>query len=542
MKVLLNRQLRYGVAIAALTFGMAPMGAQAFQIETGSDIKIRWDNTVKYSAAFRVRSPDDTLLANVNGDDGDRNFDKGLISNRVDLLSEFDISYRGFGFSASGAAWRDQAYFGNTDNDSPATANSYSVANDSFTRETRDQHGQKVELLNAFAYGNIDLGSVPLNFRAGRHTLLWGESLFGADNGIAYGQAPIDYVKLNSVPNTQAKELFMPVTQISGTAQLTDQLTVAAYYQLEWRKSRIPAAGSYFSDADILDRGGERLSFAPVVGIADLYRGNDQEASDSGQFGVSFHYLPSSIDLDLGFYALRFNDKQPQVYLSPGAGVGLGSPPDKVGEYSLIYAEGIQLYGISASTTLFGMNVAGEVSTRRNTPLVSSVVLAPGQVADNDGNPAYAVGNSLHAQVSAIQVLGPGPAGLWDSAVLLGEVTTNHVLSITKNAAAFDPTRTRTAVGFRGVMEASYFQVVPGIDLTVPIGLGYNPLGKSGVATKFNSGGNGTTRGGDVSIGLTALYQQTWRAGVNYTHYYGNHATQTQLDRDFVSFTIQRSF
>ena len=34
------------------------------------------------------------------------NFDKGLISNRVDILSAFDLSYkRKYGFRVSGAAW-----------------------------------------------------------------------------------------------------------------------------------------------------------------------------------------------------------------------------------------------------------------------------------------------------------------------------------------------------------------------------------------------------------------------------------------------------
>jgi len=67
-----------------------PCGAAS--ISTGSDIEIRWDNTFKYSDAGAWHAKDDYLLSNPNQDDGDRDFARGLISNRIDLLSEFDVS------------------------------------------------------------------------------------------------------------------------------------------------------------------------------------------------------------------------------------------------------------------------------------------------------------------------------------------------------------------------------------------------------------------------------------------------------------------
>jgi hypothetical protein len=58
---------------------------------------------------------------------------------------------------------------------------------------------------------------------------------------------------------------------------------------------------------------------------------------------------------------------------------------------------------------------------------------------------------------------------------------------------------------------------------------------------------------GDLSIGLTALYLNQWRAGITYTHYFGPAGTslddeshisfkQSLKDRDFVSLSIQRTF
>jgi len=105
---------------------MASASAGAIDLNPGGDWQVRWDNTVKYSAGIRVGSPS-TALTNgagkVNNDDGDRNFNTGLISNRVDLLSEFDIQKDGIGLRLSGAAWYDTVYNRGNANTSPATSN-----------------------------------------------------------------------------------------------------------------------------------------------------------------------------------------------------------------------------------------------------------------------------------------------------------------------------------------------------------------------------------------------------------------------------------
>ena len=187
---------------------------QAFQINSGDpDLRLRWDNTLKYSAASRLKGASDQLTAQPNHDDGDRNFSRGLISNRFDLLSEFDATYKNIGARVSGAAWFDSVYSEGNDNNSPATANALSVDHDEFTRATEKLHGRKGELLDAFVFARFNLGDAKATVRAGRHALVWGESLFFGANGIAGGMAPIDAVKAASVPNTQFKELIRPTEQ-----------------------------------------------------------------------------------------------------------------------------------------------------------------------------------------------------------------------------------------------------------------------------------------------------------------------------------------
>lgn len=542
---------------AALAAALAAVGclphADAFEIDTGdSDLRLRWDNTLKYNAAWRVKDRDSKLVSTINQDDSDRNFNKGLISSRLNILSEFDARYNNFGARVSAAGWYDSVYEGSNDNDSPATANQRSVSYDHFTDDTRKLHGSDAEILDAFVFGKGNLGELPTSFRLGRHTVLWGESLFFGANGIAGGQAPVDIIKATSVPNTPFKELIRPVNQFSGQIQLRPNVSVAAYYQFAWEENRIPAVGSYFSTSDVVGEGGERLIVGGPIGPNQqplaFFHGKDIKADDKGQYGLSLRFSPEDWNTDFGLYAIRYHAKDPMIYTRASPG-GPNPLTGQLGEYQLVYAEGIRAFGASFSTSVGDANVAGEVSVRRNTPLVSVSQANPTGLGDNDSHALYAVGNSLHAQLSSLYAFNSN--GIWDSASLAGEVAWHRRTSITKNAAALDPNSERDAWGLRMSFTPNFFQVYPGVDLSVPLGLGYNPKGRSSVISKFNNGVG--DKGGDVSIGLQLEYLQTWKAGLNYTHYIGgsdnfldtqnaNTYGQPLKDRDFIAFTVQRSF
>ena len=538
----------------AVAIGVAS-GSQvnAFEIETDNpDLRLRWDNTVKYNAGWRLKEADDKLTSSVNQDDADRNFNKGLISNRLNLLSEFDARYKNLGARVSAAGWYDTVYQESNDNDSPFTANQRSVASDAFTDDTRRLHGGKAEILDAFVFGQGRIGEIPSSFRLGRHTVLWGESLFFGANGIAGGQAPVDVIKATSVPSTPFKELIRPVNQFSGQLQLRSNLSLAAYYQFEWEENLIPAVGSYFSTSDVVGDGGERLIAGGPIGPNQqrlaFFRGDDQKARNSGQYGLSLRFSPEDWDTDFGLYVIRYHAKDPMVYTRPFA-TGPNPLTGQLGEYQLVYGEAIRAFGASFSTAIGDANVAGEVSVRRNTPLVSVAQANPSGAGDNSGNPLYAVGNSLHAQLSTLYLFSRND--IWDSANLAAEVAWHRRTSITKNPQALDPNSERDAWGLRMTFTQSFFQVYPGLDLSVPLGIGYNPKGKSSVITKFNNGVG--DKGGDITVGVQGDYLQTWKVGVSYTRYIGgadnfldagnaNTFGQPLKDRDFVALTAQRSF
>lgn len=552
----LNKYYRGALAAAVAAGACVAVtgGAVAMPIETGEDdFKVYFDNTVKYSAAWRVGQRDshvanDSIGPQANTNDGDQNFDRGLISNRVDLLTELGVTYqKNFGVRVSAAAWYDDVYNGKTDNDGAlggALVNSRTVGYNDFTKKTRDLHGRNVELLDAFAFGNFTPDDMRLNVKAGRFTQLYGESLFFGSNGIATAQTSLDLVKALSVPNSRFQEILRPVGQVSSQLQVNEDLSVGAYYQLEWRKTRLPAAGSYFSFADFVDVGGESLILGPG---ATAFRGTDIEARDSGQGGLQLKYNPG--DIEYGLYVAQFHDKMPQFYVRPGVNVQAGS----VGDYVEVFGEDIRTIGGSLSTVLGTTNVAVEASFRDNMPLVATgnTVILPGNTtADGGSNAAFPVGKTAHMNVSAIEVMGAN--SLWDGASFVGEMAFNSRLSVDKNRDQLDPQATRNAGALQFVFTPEYFQVLPGVDLQVPIGVSYGMFGHSSVNGALFPSENG----GTASIGVKADYQRTWQASLNFAHYFGPSGSVIRYDtaaptlsydnfhgdRDFISFSVQRTF
>lgn len=540
------------LAAAAL---LACADAGALEFDTGNpDVKLRWDNTVKYSITGRVkeRSPGLSRTAfgpggvvgpnNLNQDDGDNNFGRGIVSNRLDVLSELDLSMSNFGGRISAAAWYDEVYNGGTDN---TTLTSNNTPASAFPGETRKLMGRKAELLDAFVWGKFDLAGRPASLRLGRHTLLWGESLFFGANGIAGGQAPLDLIKLLSVPNSQFKEIARPTGKVSGQVQLTDTLTLGGYLGYEWEKTRLMPAGAYLSTSDTMGPGATRINAGPT-GV--FQRADDLEPPDSGQGGLQLRWRVDAIDADLGFYAIRYHATTPSNINNTLAGF----PPALTAQsYRWLYHEGVRAFGTSIAKTVGDWSLAGEASIRQNTPLASSgqsviPAIGVGTRYNNSDNPGYAVGETAHAQFSWLASL--GPSFISREASFVGEVAWNKRIKVTHNPQMLNPNADESAVGMRMVYSPAYRQALPGLDLSPSVGLGYTWGKSSAIGPGF-----GVDKGGDLNVGLTAVYLGKWTASVNYVHFLGpqgptlDNANNAQFkqalkDRNFVTFSLRTTF
>lgn len=509
-------RMRPVAAAAALAVGVCG-GAMAFEIDAGNpDIQLRWDNTVRYNYVNRVQGQNQAILNNPNTDDGDRNFGKGTVSNRFDLVSELDFVYRKkHGFRVTGATWYDAAYRGGFDNTSLATSNHLVNGQPALgLNHTADRLYRKGgELQDAFVFSGIDFGDQSLNWKLGRHIVYWGESLqvTGLLHGIAYSQGPVDIGKALAVPGSEAKELFRPLNSLSAQLQMSEKFSLAMQALLDFEPNRLPESGTFMGSNDAAHWGGESL-INPGLPGGRAYRGNDILPDKKTDWGISARWTPDWLDGTAGLVYRNFSDRTPQVVVVPGA----------ASIYHFAYAQNVDLFGLSLSKNIHGISLGAEISHRRNMPLVSDPVVVTAAMLPKGGDLVGARGNTLHALVNLLGTMSKTP--VFDTASWYGELTYSRWLRVTQGASSFKGRDTYTALD-RVSKDAwqlslgftpTWFQVSPGIDLSMPLVWSGGIAGNSSVAL----GGNNNA--GSSSVGLAADIFQRYKVDLKYTRNYGD--------------------
>jgi len=527
------------VAISASSLFLASQ-AQALSFDVNDDLKINWNTTVSYGLAWRTENRSHALSnggsnpAIANIDDGDNAFSRGsLINNRASFLTEADFKFRDdFGLFARATGFYDDVYHHSNDN-TTGTSNCLAAGRcskaDEFPEATVDQHGDRVRMLDTYAYGTWDLDGHALNARVGNQVVSWGESLFNGF-GISGAMSPVDATKAN-VPGVEVKELFLPVGQAFVQYALTDAVGLQAYYQYEWSKTEIDGVGSFFSITDQMDRGG----YSDAYGLT--HRIGDDKPSDSGQYGLAMTYTAEQLNnTEFGLYYVRFHDKTPQLdFLSHW----------NQAEYQVRYFDDIDLYGASFSTVLGDTNVSGELSYRDGQPVLVDTGLVP--------HPVRA--KTMEALMSVIHSFGNQPFA--DNVTFTGEVGYNRVLSNDK-APSFDvfvPTGAggyamvetpntgklyydTSAWGYTANLTLDYNNVFNGWDLSVPLIFSQAVNGSSSMPGSFGLG-QGDDR---LGVGTTWRYLNNFSIEARYNMFLGSPSETALSDRDNVSLTAKYSF
>lgn len=560
-------------SLAMLACCGAPLAASAVQLEVeDDDWAVRWDNTVRYNLGVRAQRQDTAVLNNTGYDDSDSKFERGdVVTNRIDLLSEFDAKYKNrFGGRISAAMWYDDAYRNTRVRTNPAfevpgLGNLSSAYADgqysSYTK--RWNRGPSGELLDAFVFGRFDIGSTPVDGRLGRHNVYWGESFFSFIHGVSYSQGPVDLRKLSTTPGVEVKELYLPQNQLSGEVQLTDNFSLGAQYMLEWDPSRLPDGGTYLSAVDFSTLGGGTYVINPAsaAAIAASYGmppgsiaavpflGVQDRPKDRGDWGVKASWRPEALNGSLGFYYREYTDRFPQYVL--GGLQPSGLPTD----LRLSYLRDAKLFGISLGKEIAGLSVGSELVYRKNTGLVNGSATMVGSEPR---------GNTLHALVNVLGLL-PGNA-LFDSASYMAELSYSRLDKVTSNAANYsgvghagcptndkwDGCATRSALGIALRVEPVWYQVFSGVDLKAPMFLQLGLKGNSAVPFGGNQGA------GSYSLGLTADVRSQYSVSLQYNGYLLrtkegtvnglpavnsiNGLGNTFADRGWVSLTLKTTF
>lgn len=557
------------LAVALALFGS--VSANAFNIDTGNpDIDMRWDNSIRYNAGWRMEGVNSHFAKAFGSDETETRFGRGdMVTNRLDLLSEFDFRYqRNFGFRVSAALWSENAYGSSSKTnpalDAMATAaygapvqSNYGPGGKYSSYAKHYLTGNSSEFLDAFVFGSFQLGQTSLKIRAGQHNVYWGDALYTIANGISAGQGPIDTIKAATSPGAEAKELFMPLNQISAQWQFSDEVAINAQYLLDWKPFRLVPGGTYFSS------GGDGLAPCASVLPAAFLSGTCLSSLDAitpgrngGDYGLALRWTPEWIgDGTMGFYYRKYDEKLPWNGIQY-SGAGPMTNLENLG-LRLVYARGTELFGVSMSKSIAGVSVGAELSYRKNTALNS----AAGYVIGSGGTdpntfamsilplttaPSYSAaegarGDTWHGVLNGIYLL-PKTA-LWESGVLQGEISYQRLDKVTKNANLFystdhackhgyllggiapgalkkgDGCSTRDAWTMSVGFTPQWAQVLPGWDLDMPTSLTYGLKG------------NGPTIAGGLegaynwSIGLKAKYRSAYEFGLAYVDAHTDYKT-----------------
>lgn len=519
-------------AVAAAVMAVAAGQAGAFQVELGNpDLKMRWDNTVRYNLGTRIEAQDKRILASPSYDESNAKFSKGdIVTNRIDLLSEIDFSYAGrLGVRVSAAAWYDNAY-GDRSVSSPAAGGAIptSYYGNTYNNEVkRYVNGPSAEFLDAFVWSNFNLGEVPVNVKLGRHTVVWGEGLLIGGHAISYSQAPVDGVKAVTSPGIETKEVFLPISQLSFRAQLTDKLSLAGQYFLEWKPTRVPNGGTYLMGADTSPNV-DRLGIG--AGIA-ADRVAARTPGDTGNWGLGLKWDVDAINSTVGLFYREFNDYNPEtgIQFTSFRQLVPGNPATTVpATFRFVYPQKQKLIGASLARRLGPVSFGAEVSLRQNAHLNSRTTYLPNE---NTG----ARGDTLHLIANGIYLLPKTP--VWDSGSLIVELAHSRLQKITANENLYrgegyagciksgtgsggvpaapgdrsDACSTKNFTQLAVSFTPQYIQLFPSWDVTVPMTLN---VGLSGTAP---TGGGGFEKLMIWSIGLNATYASAHEFSLRYS-------------------------
>ncbi len=607
--------LTWGLLIAA---ALLPPPADAVQFATG-EVSGSIDTTLSYGTTWRVQDQDKDILGlasttlpngssppgslggrafSVNGDDGNLNYDTGLVSNVLKVVSEVELNHSGgFGAFIRGRAFYD---FENEDGDREKI---------DLTDPALDLVGSDVEFLDAYIYAQLDAAGHPFEVRVGDQVVSWGESTF-IQNGINVIN-PVDVAAIR-VPGSELREALLPEGMVWGSLGINANQSLEVFYQYDWSDTEPDPSGSYFSTNDFATDGGRRLmlqfgrvpdiipagpaasvnlGLAPIGAVVP--RGPSDRPSDGGQGGIAYRALiPQLADTEIGLYYINYHSRLPIISARTGTLAGLAQG-DYAGSarYFTEFPEDIQLFGASFNTALgtTGWALQGELSYKQDVPLqVDDVELlfaalsplaipeaaagapgtgtlfaqnnqvAPGGVGFETVIPGFIERDVVQLQLTASNVFANVLRA--NQLAVVGEVGVTHVrdmpskdeLRLEVNGTYTSGNPLFTAVGVQPATESrDNFADATSWGYQVRARLEYNnAIGPvtllPALAFRHDVNGNTPGPGGNFledrkafTVSLGANYQNSVTAEVSYTNFSGAGRLNLINDRDFISFNIK---
>ena len=186
-----------------------------------------------------------------NADQGNLNYEKGdVVHAAFKTTVDLDMTWEDYGLFARVISFYD-----------PTAVDFEEVHVDAIQQPSVTLRGKAVEddiafssrLEDFYAYGSWDVFDRTLSVNVGKQVVSWGESLTFVVNSINSANAP-NVIRLNT-PGLDLKELFTPTEMVKAGIDITDNVSMEAFYQLKWKPIIIPPIGDFFSTSDVAGSG-----------------------------------------------------------------------------------------------------------------------------------------------------------------------------------------------------------------------------------------------------------------------------------------------
>ncbi len=386
---------------SAVTAGIFASSVTASEFYFGEDeaIELRINNKFTVGGTVRLEDPNKDFISVGNGgtaatsagDDSNLNYEQGdIVSQIYKGLTEIDLTYENMGAVVKVKYWYDsELKDGKVDHGN--LTNRYKpnseLSDDGFADFTKFSG---IELLDAYVWGQYDIGEMPLDIRVGRQVLSWGESTF-----IQGGLSSINPFDVSAFrrPGAELKEGLLPVGMVYANIGLSDNVSLEAFYQYEWEKTQIDGCGTFFSTTDYAASGcaGVVVGAMPDAQLLELGiyadRKKDIEPDDGGQYGAAVRYVATELnDTEFGLYYFNIHSRLPMITTQrsatstagvDGIPVFLPGYADPTGgdisalnpAYAIAFPEDLNYYGATFATNLSGLALSGEVTYKPDTPV-----------------------------------------------------------------------------------------------------------------------------------------------------------------------------
>jgi hypothetical protein len=304
---------------------LVSLESQALGFDVG-DVEFPLQTSLAIRSSWRTDNPAPENSQNIDGqngnaDDANRNYAKGdAYSQTFSGSNTLKFKYENYGGTISAKYWYDSALANNSVDHGHGptytpTAFGVDYSNAAGRLDDSDfddlNKAEGFYLMDAFVYGEFEVADMDLDVRLGRQVLNWGESTF-IPGGLSQA-VPFDAVALKR-PGAQIKDAYLPVNMAFASIGLTEDVSLEAFYQLEYTETNIAACGTYWSTNDFISNGCNTLLVQDGLLRIDRNADGYRPASDDGQFGAALRL--SLGEVDYGIYAMNIHSRTPSVLIS----------------------------------------------------------------------------------------------------------------------------------------------------------------------------------------------------------------------------------